>query len=42
MTDQNWQATGTVSAPEPFKLYLEGYTAKFFTKEKGGRTHEKK
>jgi len=42
MTDQSRQATGTISAPEPFKLYLEDYTSKFFAKEKGGRTHEKK
>jgi hypothetical protein len=34
--------TGSVSAPGPFMLDLEGYTLKFFTKEKEGCTNEKK
>ena len=42
ITDQRWQVTGSVSAPGPFMLDLEGYTLKFFTKEKGGCTNEKK
>ena len=42
VTDQRWQVTGSLSAPGPFMLDLEGYTLKFFTKEKGGCTNEKK
>jgi hypothetical protein len=42
MTDQSWQMTGSVSAPGSFMLDPEGYTSKFFTKEKGGCTNEKK
>jgi hypothetical protein len=42
VTDQRWQVTGSLSDPGPFMLDLEGNTLKFFTKEKGGCTHEKK
>jgi hypothetical protein len=42
VTDQCWQVTGSLSALGPFMQDLEGYTLKFFTKEKGGCTHEKK
>jgi hypothetical protein len=42
VTDQRWQVTGSLSDPEPFMLDIEGNTLKFFTKEKGGCTNEKK